>query len=340
MTDGVSSDRGRSNARRLTIFNHKGGVGKTTLSVNIGAALAELGRRVLLVDTDPQCNLTSYLVDSDVVDDLLDNSDTVDGRTVWSAVKPISEALGEVVPVDPIELGIDGMYLIPGDIRLSEFESDLNDFWSQCLQRKARGFRGTTAISDLVSACANSLAIDYVLYDAGPNIGPLNRVIVLDCDDFIVPVAADLFSVRALKTLGRSLVDWINNWDAIADLAPAGTRLLPGKPRFLGYIPEGFRVYGGLPTSDQSPYLSQIERDIHSQVVALLREIDGDLVTSRASLRLGEVKHFGALVPASQREGTPLYNAHAGSAAQREEAHTALRQIAGVIDAELFGGDG
>ena len=61
---------------RLTIYNHKGGVGKTTLTVNIAAALAERNKRVLLIDSDPQCNLTSYLLADDVVNDLLDNSDS------------------------------------------------------------------------------------------------------------------------------------------------------------------------------------------------------------------------------------------------------------------------
>jgi len=49
-------------APRLSVFNHKGGVGKTTLTVNLACAIAEAGHRVLLVDSDPQCNLTSYLV--------------------------------------------------------------------------------------------------------------------------------------------------------------------------------------------------------------------------------------------------------------------------------------
>src|SRR2546423_4677883 len=94
--------------RRLAIFNHKGGVGKTTLTMNMGAALVELGHRVLLVDSDPQCNLTSYLVEGAVVDDLLDNSDGPRGQTVWSAVKPISEALGGVRVVKPIETATNG----------------------------------------------------------------------------------------------------------------------------------------------------------------------------------------------------------------------------------------
>jgi cellulose biosynthesis protein BcsQ len=321
----------RAPARRLAIFNHKGGVGKTTLTVNLGAALAARGHRVLLIDSDPQCNLTSYLVDGEVVDDLLDASDGTGGQTLWSAVKPVAEALGPFRVVEPIEPGIDGVYLIPGDIRLSEFEGDLNDFWGLCLQRKPRGFRGTTAISDLVNALATEHSFDFVLYDSGPNIGPLNRAVLLDCDQFIVPVACDLFSLRALKTLGRTLVQWITSWETIADLAPAEMSLLPGRPVFLGYIPEGFRTYGGTVTREQSRFLSEIDKEIHSQIVSLLVDVDEGLVAGHA-LRLGEVKDFGALVPASQRQGSPLYEADAGSSQQRSEARDALSSIAKAID--------
>ncbi len=300
--------------------------------MNLGAALAARGHRVLLIDSDPQCNLTSYLVDGEVVDDLLDQSDGSDGQTVWSAVKPVSEALGGIKVVEPIEPGIEGMSLVPGDIRLSEFEGDLNDFWGLCLQRKARGFRGTTAISDLVSALCTNDEFDFVLYDSGPNIGPLNRAILLDCDEFIVPMACDLFSLRALKTLGRTLVNWISSWETIGDLAPAGTSLLPGKPVFLGYIPEGFRTYGGAVTQQHSHFLAQMDKEIQSQIVSLLRTIDPALVSPRGSLRLGEVKNFGALVPASQREGSPLYAVHAGSQEQRNEAEAALSFIAKAIE--------
>ena len=52
----------RHKSKPIALFNHKGGAGKTTLSANIAATLAWLGKRVLLVDADPQCNLTSYLL--------------------------------------------------------------------------------------------------------------------------------------------------------------------------------------------------------------------------------------------------------------------------------------
>lgn len=72
---------------RVTLFNHKGGVGKTTLTANIAFAMAEMGKSVLLVDSDPQCNLTSYLLDDEVVDDLLTKSNESDGQTIWAAVR-------------------------------------------------------------------------------------------------------------------------------------------------------------------------------------------------------------------------------------------------------------
>ena len=53
----------KQRATRLALYNHKGGVGKTTITVNLAAALAAKGKNVLLVDSDPQCNLTSYLFD-------------------------------------------------------------------------------------------------------------------------------------------------------------------------------------------------------------------------------------------------------------------------------------
>ena len=318
---------------RISVFNHKGGVGKTTITMNLGATLARMGRRVLLVDSDPQCNLTSYLVTQEVVDDLLDTSDGEDGRTIWSALKPVSEGLGGFRYVAPIESGIERLFLLPGDIRLSEFESDLNEFWGLTAQRKLRGFRGTTAISELITAVARNLDIDYVFYDSGPNIGPLNRAVLLDCDYFIIPVACDLFSLRALRTLGRTLGQWVTSWSAIRDLAPDDVYVLPGLPTFLGYIPEGFRVYRGTVASQPARFLARIDKEIQQQIVTVLRGVDPRLAeASLPRLRLGGIKNLGALIPASQDQGALVYEVEAGSPEQRTQARKAFRQLATRVD--------
>lgn len=318
----------RTPAKRLTFFNHKGGVGKTTLTVNTAAALARLNKRVLLVDSDPQCNLTSYLITNEVVDDLLDNSDGPDGRTVWSALKRIVEGSGDIAQIEPIELPIKNLFLIPGDIRLSDFEAELNDFWTQCLQRKTRGFRGTNSLSRTVNSICGEMNIDFVFYDAGPNIGPLNRCILLDCDFFIVAVACDLFSMRALKTLGRTLATWVGEWRTIAELAPEETYLLPGCPRFLGYLPQRIRVYGGQPTIQHSIYLSRIEKSMRSEVVQVLRKVDKSLAQEVSGSRLGDVKDFGTMVNASQTAGIPLWEVSDCPQYLREQAEKAFREVA------------
>jgi cellulose biosynthesis protein BcsQ len=323
---------------RLSVFNHKGGVGKTTLTMNLASALADMGRRVLVVDTDPQCNLTSYLIADDVVDSLLDKADTDSGQTIWSALRPVSEALGTVKNIKVLRTGVSNLFLLPGDIRLSEFEVDLSEFWAQCFQRKVKGFRGTTAISELVGTLAEGLRADYVFYDSGPNIGPLNRSILLDCDFFIVPVACDLFSLRALKTLGRTLVSWIRDWGTVSQLAPEDTYLLRGQPKFLGYVPGGFRVYGGTIAQHHSGYLAQIEKEIHSQIVVLLRKLDPELAQgSLSQFKLGEIKSFGSLVPSSQTEGLPFYSVHSGTPAQRDTARQALMALARKLETRIDG---
>ena len=189
---------------------------------------------MLLVDADPQCNLTSYLVEADVVGNWLDNSDSGNGVTLWSSIKPLAESTGLVKEIDPVER-LKNIFLLPGDIKLSEFEQDLPQLWTDCLQRKVRGYKGVTAISEAVNFAAAAKKVDFVFYDIGPNIGALNRVILLDCDFFIVPAACDLFSTRALSTLGHSLSSWVKDWQVVKQLAPDNVFLLPGMPKFLGY---------------------------------------------------------------------------------------------------------
>lgn len=316
----------RHRALRLVIFNHKGGVGKTTLTINVADSLVAMGFKVLVVDSDPQCNLTAQLVEESVVNDLLDASDTADGTTIWSGLKPIVEATGNVRPIEPIETGL-GIYLLPGDIRLAEFEQELSPLWADCFQRKLKGFRGTTALSALVDDVCRRYEIDYVFYDSGPNIGPLNRVILLDCDGFIVPAACDVFSLRALKTVGHTLASWIRDWKTISELAPDGIDVLPGRPKLLGYIPQRFRIYAGGPTTEHAEMLPQIEKSMHSDLVVLLRRIDPALVVEKPT-KLGEVKDFGGLAVAAQKQGTSIARVNSGTADQRAAARSVFDHIA------------
>jgi cellulose biosynthesis protein BcsQ len=327
----------RSTAVRFAIFNHKGGVGKTTLTVNLAAALTTLGKRVLLVDSDPQGNLTSYLVSDDVVDDLLDKSDSADGSTLWSSLKPVTEGIGEPRIIAPLER-LENLYLLPGDIRLAEFEAQLSGFWSECFQRRIRGFRGTNALSWVVDQIAKSTGVDFVFYDAGPNIGALNRVILLDCDYFAIPAAADLFSLRAIKTLGNTLADWISEWERISQMAPDELNLFLGRPRVIGYIAQRFKVYGGQPAANYAAVFPKIERAVQEDVIAVLKKVSPDLITAASSpIRIGEIKELGALANASQQQGVPIWQVDAGTPEQRSQAYEAFVELANNLLAKTSG---
>lgn len=325
----------RSHAPRLTIFNHKGGVGKTTLTVNLACAIAEKGHRVLLIDSDPQCNLTSYLVEEAVVNDLLDSSDSVDGKTIWSALKPMVEGTGDAKPVSPIELP-QGISLVAGDVRLAEFEAELGTYWAECFQRRVRGFRGTTALSSLVSRIADQCKADIVFYDTGPNIGALNRAILLDCDYFVVPAACDLFSLRAIKTLGHTLSNWIREWQQIEELAPEDIYLLPSKPKLLGYVTQRFRVYASKPSTTYAQLLPRIEKSVKEDLFTILERIDKELVSkAKAPLRLAEIQDFSGLANHAQQEGVPLWRTEGGSPNQRDDAQRVFSGFADVVLARM-----
>ena len=321
----------RHKSTRIAFFNHKGGVGKTTLTFNTAATLASLRNTVLLVDSDPQCNLTSYMIEDNVVDDLLDHSDTDKGKTVWSALKPIAQATGDFRAIEPYERRAN-LFVLPGDIQLSEFEQELGTLWGDCFQRKVKGFKGTTALSALVNATATASKCDYVFYDTGPNIGPLNRVILLDCDFFIIPAACDLFSIRALKTLGQTLSRWITEWQTISDLAPEDLYLMPGMPKLLGYLPQKFRLYGGQVTADYAQFLSQLDKHVQSDVIAVLRKIDPSLANPSISQnKFGGIRDFTSLASVSQSKGVPIYEVGGGNASLKDDAKATFKDLAEKI---------
>lgn len=316
------------NAKRLVLFNHKGGVGKTTLTVNLAHALVDAGKRVLLVDTDPQCSMSSFFLEEKFLDKMLDESESDAGNTLWSALRPVSEGSGALDKIKPEKIR-DGLFLAVGDIRLSEYENSLAECWNLCLSRNRRGYLCTSALSKLVDELVKVTSADFVLFDAGPNIGPLNRAILLDCSHFIVPAACDLFSSRALKTLGYALSEWVTTWQRVSEMAPDGTILLPGSPKLLGFIPQGFRVYGGRMADAPLVVLDTLETRIVDFVWKPLQNAYGLSAKDKpAKLKLGEVKNFGILVTEAQRQGQPIWNITGGNAGSKAEARKVFKDLA------------
>src|SRR5690242_11992055 len=94
--------------KTISFFNHKGGVGKTTLVFNTGLALTRLGYTVLFIDADAQANLTSAALPVDKNEEVLEND-----RTIYGALLPVIEGTGDLADVKPIRVR-NGAYLLPG----------------------------------------------------------------------------------------------------------------------------------------------------------------------------------------------------------------------------------
>lgn len=294
--------------KKIALFNHKGGVGKTTLTVNIADALINAGKTVLLVDADPQCNLTSFYLEESKLEAMLGDSDNGSGDTLWSAVKPVAEGRGGIVTIPEIKVQ-DDLYLLPGDVLLSEYEELLPEAWTECFARRTRGYDITTALAQVANHTGAKVGADVCFYDVGPNVGALNRAILLDCDYFITPVAADLFSLRALSTVGRAVAKWIKDWETVITLAsPADrARLLKGKPAYLGYITSAFKVNSGRNATDpHADWEKKIAPRVRDRIIKELTAVNPKLVPSGGGNKIGGVKHFHSLAPEAQKFGLAI----------------------------------
>lgn len=292
----------------IALFNNKGGVGKTTLTVNVARAFGQLGYKTLIVDADPQCNSTAFYLPEEEVDRLLDDSiDPEEGGTIWSGIAKHVRGRGEVRAVSVYEVDENTM-LLPGDVLLGAFEDRLSAAWKDSFSKDPTSIDLMSAIHRCVSLTAKAQAADIILYDVGPSVGSLNRALLLGCDYFSVPVGCDLFSLRALGTLGQSLQKWIVEWDTVRTLAKDvdDVTLLSGTPRFAGYITQHFNIYRGRSSSAFEEWEKKIAPRIVKNVVEPMQKISTDFIPTFKHNKLGAVPAFHSLAPLSQKLGIPI----------------------------------
>ena len=163
--------------RILAVANQKGGVGKTTTTINLAASLAAAGQRILLVDVDPQANLTSGV-----------------GRKGQSAAAgTIYDALTTVEPATDAHLflvttGVDRMQLIPADRNLTGAEIELVSL----PHREERLRTLLTSVRD---------EFDYVFVDCPPSLGLLTLNALVAADAVLIPLHCEYFALEGLADL-------------------------------------------------------------------------------------------------------------------------------------------
>lgn len=244
----------------ISIFNNKGGVGKTTLTFHLAHALAEMGRKVLLVDLDPQCNLTIYCMSVETIQEAWDaevsyidepgfgdtrkNASARDfkalcsrPRTMHFLLKPAEEGTGELDSLPPPYRLAQNLDLLPGRLTLHMFEEMVARRWSEAFVGQPLALRTLSEIRRLIHEYANLYDYDIAVIDTSPSLGPLNKVILSTVDAFLIPCAPDLFSLYGVRNIGNSLTRWQTELRTLYTLiAPNRRPYLPKDfVRFLGY---------------------------------------------------------------------------------------------------------
>ena len=293
--------------KNVVFFNNKGGVGKTTFTYHLGFALERMGKKVLFVDADPQCNLSSHLCD----DAIISQEWGTNGNSIYKAVEPIVLGSEDIKPVKPYKIENRNIWIFVGDLLLSDFETELTNAWTQLLAGQERGFRVTSAIYRVVMNFCREQEIDYVLFDIGPNMGALNRAILLGCDNYFIPVVPDMFSLRGMQNIGRTFATWINNYQLSLDRTMiSGFDCVAGAPKFTGYVLQQFNKYRNRETKAFAMWSEQIPETIENYVVkpltiAALQKYN--LVAKRNDYKIAEFKNYNGLIPRAQAAQKPIF---------------------------------
>ncbi len=162
-------------AQVIAISNQKGGVGKTTSTLNLGVALTDLGMKVLMIDLDPQASLTISI-----------------GLEPENLEKTIYNALVEEEDIKKLILFDELLYFVPSTIDLSAAEMEL-------VSEVGREFKLREAIEPVKDE------FDYILIDCPPSLGLLTINALVACDVVIVPMAPEYLALRGFNLLEKTM---------------------------------------------------------------------------------------------------------------------------------------
>ncbi len=245
----------------ISVFNNKGGVGKTTLMYNTAYALAELGKKILVIDCDPQCNMSLNFLTEDRLEYIWRGEEEfiTEGyqksressvedyeklikqpRSLHFILKPSEEGIDDPKET-PLPLVInDNLHLIPGRLTMYLFEDFISKRWNDLYSGNPLAIRTVTKIRKLCEELKLIHQYDYVLIDTSPSLGALNKVIISFADHFLIPCNPDKFSLYGIKNIGHSMTQWFKDIAIVYSLLSDNKRTEFPKD-FVQFI--GFCIY-------------------------------------------------------------------------------------------------
>ncbi|MCO7126178.1 AAA family ATPase [Sporolactobacillus shoreicorticis] len=311
--------------QKIAIFNHKGGVSKTTTSFNLGWSLSQLNKKVLLVDTDSQCNLSMYALGEENFEKHYLNKSK---ENIYSALLPAFKSQPRLIQAIECPKINENLYLLPGHLDFTENEVQLG-----IAMQLSSAFGSMEnlpgSINYLVNETAKKYNIDYVIYDMNPSLSAINQDIFISSDYFIIPASPDLFSLMSIDSLNRVLPSW-EKWGTKArPLFKDSTYPLPfTTPKFLGYTINDFNLSHGRPQHSFRGFMVSISDKIVESLSPSFNSC-GMLMDDRKyktayqhmkdsslnqsidypdSYCLAQISNFNKLIAISNATSTPVFN--------------------------------
>jgi cellulose biosynthesis protein BcsQ len=306
-------------AKIISLFNHKGGVSKTTTTFHLGWILAEQGKKVLMVDTDPQCNLTGVCLS-------LSGNDNFEKFYNSSGINNIKESLapvfeGQPVPLKPAKCfefpNRKNLYLLPGHIGFAEFDVSIGIAQELTGSLKmAQNIPG--AISHLLRITAEQYGFDYILIDMSPSVNSTNANLLMQSDYFIVPCSPDYFCNMAINSLSKIIPVWNKTYENLRShsvFEEAIYKLPDIKPKFIGTILQRYRPRNGGPARSFQQWIDRINENVNTNLVPVLKQnnmiIDetkfAQITTPQEPYNITNISDFNGLIAQSQKYNVPIF---------------------------------
>ncbi|OUD15335.1 ParA family protein [Thioflexithrix psekupsensis] len=316
----------------LSVFNNKGGVGKTTLVYHLAWMFHELDINILAVDIDPQCNLTVMFLEEER---LLNIWNAPEGKitTLFRSIEPLMN-VGDIQPVE-LEQITQKLYLLAGELSLSTFEDELSENWPKSMDDKnlERPFKILTAFWQVIQNAAQSVNAKLIIADVGPNLGAINRSALIASDYVLIPLGADLFSLQGLRNLGPTLQHWRKSWKKRIDNWEKATIPLPkGEMQPIGYVAQQHGTRISRPVKAYNRWLNQIPNEYRINI--LKEQRDNSLEIENDPYCLAQLKHYRSLIPLAQEARKPIFSlkpadgAIGSHALSAQEAYIDFAQLA------------
>lgn len=295
-------------SKKLLFANNKGGVGKTTLAYNIAVSFAKEGYKTVLIDLDPQCNLSRLALGDNNYTDTLFSSTYKDVSNVLKGIVQGGADIDLSVPFIDCQ-NTPNLSLLKGSVNLSQYENLLIAAYGQAAAGQQLGYFQTSAIDRFLREKGLNEEVDIFIIDTSPSLGLLNQIIFLGSDYFVVPMMPDAFSVQGIENLGSMFEKWKQNWKVTGKALSGSTEskfVLSGDGLFIGFVVNSYNVYGKQPIKDHRHWIEEIPL----KVKQFLSEKHGrnGLVEKSWKSPLAEIQDYGRIPAKCQEIGVAIFD--------------------------------